>query len=139
MSIAHVLSFLQHAWKWIISHWKLWGIPGLVAGTAKSIQMWFNLRKARQDLTNSQLEGRRLKAEIEKLETEKATVNRELQIEKMVRAIEEEVANLPPNHTAKITIGHDDDPEIFKEAKRRWERSVQDRPRVPTRFFPSRI
>ena len=34
--------------------------------------MWFDLRKARQDLKNSQAEGERLKREIAKLDREKA-------------------------------------------------------------------
>jgi hypothetical protein len=57
---------------WLRVYWQLWGIPALLAGGAKATKMWFDLRKARQDMRNSHLEGQRLAAEVAKLTREKA-------------------------------------------------------------------
>jgi hypothetical protein len=132
----NIAPFLR-AYQWLILHWKVWGIPGLAATGAKILQMWYSLRKARQELINSQLEGKRLKAEIGRLENEKATLEREVLIAAMMRDIEDAAAKSPPNIVPDVQPVPGDDPLIFKEAKYRWERERKDRIagiRQPARF-----
>jgi hypothetical protein len=117
-------------------HWKLWGIPTSIAAAGKILQMWFSLRKAKQDFKNSQLDGRRLQAEIDKLKGEKIAAERELRIEKMAADVQDLVATVRDNRIVEITCGQNDDPEIFREAMRRWKRRMEDRAagKIPGRF-----
>ena len=60
--------WLTTAFYWLLSQWK-WSLIPL---GAKGLKMWFDLRKAKQDLKNSQIEGERLKHEVAKLDRERA-------------------------------------------------------------------
>ena len=131
----NIAPFLR-AYQWFAIHWKVWGIPALLLGAARYLKMWFDLRKAHQDLKNSQLEGKRLQGELEKLDREKAAAERQVAISKTEADIEDLLSALPANRIWDITPGPGDDPEIFKEALRRWNRRKQDRMqgKIPARF-----
>ena len=82
-------------YEWVAQHWK---IPTLIATSAKALKMWFDLRKSRQDLRNSNLEGERLKAENAKL-------RRDQKVRDLLLCMERDEAEAVKEYRAKGNSG----------------------------------
>lgn len=67
-----MLVWLESVLHLLREYWGALGLTAFIGTGIKALKMWFDLRKARQDLRNSENEGERLKREIGKLDREKA-------------------------------------------------------------------
>src|SRR6266478_7964292 len=82
---------LSPAYQWAVTHWKLWGVAGLLAGGAKAAKTWFELQKTR--------------LEVKRFRTDIATLTREQKVQEMTRKMQTEIETTKAKYPGKSIVG----------------------------------